>query len=128
MFLQLLQEYAICAMDITKVSTDVLNSSIDLLQFYNARVHQLILQAGAIEVVGLKTITAKHLALTSQCLAVIQRFIPLLRSALSKQLTVKQRLLLTEFTRVANDYAEHQHEIVRKITDIMESVYHYHMK
>eukprot|EP01134_Creolimax_fragrantissima_P002294 CFRG2294T1 len=128
MFLQMLQEYATCAADINIVSTDVLNCSIDLLQFYNSRVHQLILQAGAIELSGLKTITAKHLALSSQCLAVIQKFIPLVRSAISKNLTVKQRLLLSEFSRMEKDYAEHQAEIVRKIVDIMDAVHHRHIK
>jgi hypothetical protein len=33
------------------------------MQFFNSRTYQLILGAGAIEIAGLKTITAKHLGM-----------------------------------------------------------------
>eukprot|EP00123_Amoebidium_parasiticum_P014515 comp22532_c0_seq1/m.34211 comp22532_c0_seq1/g.34211 ORF comp22532_c0_seq1/g.34211 comp22532_c0_seq1/m.34211 type:complete len:943 (-) comp22532_c0_seq1:581-3409(-) len=123
MFLRILSEYCKIAQTINTLATDVLARMMELLQLFNSRVYQLILGAGALEVAGLKTITAKHLALASQCLSVIQLQLPHLKAALAATLPPKQHLLLADFERIAQDYSAHQSQIVAKIVEIMEGVF-----
>ena len=82
------------------LSTDVLQRLVDLLRLFNTRATDLILHAGAIRRGTLPKITAKHLALTSQCLGLIMAVLPHVRAALAAQLPQREHLLLTEIDRV----------------------------
>lgn len=69
------------------------------LQCFNSRTCQLVLGAGAMRIAGLKSITAKHLALSCQCINAQLELHPALAQALSAGLSVSHRALLTpEFT------------------------------
>ena len=74
---------------------------------------QLVLGAGAMQVSGLRSITAKHLALSSQCLSACMALHPLLRPLLTATLpTPRLGLILPEFDRlmqVSSDTA-HGHQ------------------
>ena len=62
---------------------------------------QLVLGAGAMQVSGLRSITAKHLALSSQCLSAYMALHPLLKPLLTATLpTPRLGLLLPEFDRL----------------------------
>ena len=65
------------------------------LQVFNARMCQLVLGAGAMQIAGLKSITAKHLALSCQCVGVLVELHPALLAALTAKLPVSHRALLT---------------------------------
>lgn len=67
---------------------------------FNSRTCQLILGAGALQLVGLKTITTKNLALASRCLQLIIHFIPLIRNHFTNHLSVKQTNMLKHFDSV----------------------------
>lgn len=99
-----------------------------LLQYFNSRTCQLVLGAGAVEAVGLKTITARHLgmiiisiayhcllhgliitfvciasshvAMVSRCLQAIMLLIPNLKRHFQQRLASKQHILLTQFDKV----------------------------
>ncbi|CAG8531718.1 10008_t:CDS:10 [Diversispora eburnea] len=61
---------------------------------------RLILGAGAMRSAGLKNITAKHLALTSQSLGAMIALIPFIRECIRHNLNSKQIVMLTEFDRI----------------------------
>ena len=62
---------------------------------------QLVLGAGAMQVSGLRSITAKHLALSSQCLSACMALHPLLRPLLTATLpTPRLGLILPEVVRL----------------------------
>eukprot|EP00891_Asterochloris_glomerata_P002136 jgi/Astpho2/2136/Aster-x1055 len=94
----------------------------DLLhvQLFNSRTCQLVLGAGAMQVSGLKSITAKHLALSCQCLSALIALHPVL-SLVLMALVQQPRLglLQPEFDRVLQDLTVHRTEIHSKLVAIM---------
>ncbi|CAI5520762.1 unnamed protein product [Closterium sp. Naga37s-1] len=126
------------------------HSPVHLLKLFNLRTYQLVLGAGAMQVGGacmggkqgvgpmqgratcvviahgvdrggwLKTITAKHLALSSQCISLVYALIPDLRRILSAFIPDARRgLVITHLDRVAQDYRVHRDEIHSKLVAIM---------
>lgn len=65
------------------------------MQAFNALTCQLVLGAGAMQIAGLKSITAKHLAISCQCVGALIELHPALVAALSTKLPVSHRALLT---------------------------------
>lgn len=61
---------------------------------FNSRTCQLVLGAGAMQVAGLKSITAKHLALSCQCIGALIELHPALAAALGCHLPVSRVALL----------------------------------
>lgn len=81
LLIKMVVEYCQCTDDLPMLVTEVLGRLVDMmkvrvcvrvciliathwlchLQFFNSRTCQLVLGAGAVEAVGLKTITARHL-------------------------------------------------------------------
>lgn len=79
----------------------MLSMKCDGLQVFNSRMCQLVLGAGAMQVSGLRSITAKHLALSSQCLSACMALHPLLKPLLTATLpTPRLGLILPEFDRL----------------------------
>lgn len=79
--------------------------------------HQLVLGAGALHSASrLRSISAKHLALCSHSLGLIQALVPHMRAAMACQLPRKFHVLLVEMDRVSQDYSEH-HEKVSVCSD-----------
>ncbi|KAG8584110.1 hypothetical protein GDO81_008687, partial [Engystomops pustulosus] len=59
--IRIILEYCSCVDDIPSITTDMLTRLSELLKYFNSRSCQLVLGAGALQVVGLKTITTKNL-------------------------------------------------------------------
>ena len=89
---------------------------------------QVILGAGAMRSAGLKNITAKHLALASQSLAVMIALVPKLKACIGHQLPTKQANALAEFDKIAQDFINHQGEIHAKLVAIMNERFTAHVK
>ncbi|KMU73163.1 hypothetical protein CISG_03424 [Coccidioides immitis RMSCC 3703] len=87
--------------------------------YFNSRLSQLILGAGATKSAGLKNITTKHLALASQALSLIMALIPYVREFIRRHCTSPP--LIAEFDKVRRLYQEHQSGIHEKLVDIMSS-------
>lgn len=105
------------------LATDVLQRVVELLRLFNSRATQLVLLAGAMHSAArLSKITAKHLALTSQCLGLVMALLPHIRAALSAQLPPKHHLLLVEMDRVKQDYLEHHERILSKFVSIVGEI------
>lgn len=97
---------------------DCLGSTIEVLKLYNSRSCQLILGAGATRSAGLERITAKHLAVTSQALAIVSILIPTIKAHFTR--LVGSSTLLVELDKLLRLYEEHRGEIHAKLISIME--------
>ena len=90
----------------------------DYLKLFNSRSSQLILGAGATRSAGLKNITTKHLALSSQALSFVIALIPHIREFVRRQ-SSNSGSLMAEFDKVKRLYQDHQGGIHDKLVDIM---------
>ncbi|XP_027721139.1 vacuolar protein sorting-associated protein 54 isoform X2 [Vombatus ursinus] len=123
LLIRIILEYCQCVDNIPSVTTDMLTRLSDLLKYFNSRSCQLVLGAGALQVVGLKTITTKNLALSSRCLQLIVHYIPVIRAHFEARLQPKQYSMLRHFDHISKDYHDHIAEISAKLVAIMDSLF-----
>ncbi|NXC72036.1 VPS54 protein, partial [Anhinga anhinga] len=123
LLIRIILEYCQCVDNIPSITTDVLTRLSDLLKYFNSRSCQLVLGAGALQVVGLKTITTKNLALSSRCLQLIVHYIPIIRAHFEARLQPKQFSMLRHFDHIMKDYHDHIAEISAKLVAIMDSLF-----
>ncbi|KAL7669629.1 hypothetical protein ACOME3_010276 [Neoechinorhynchus agilis] len=119
--------------DPTCFKYEVLTRLIDFFKFYNSRICQLLIGAGAIDVAGLRTITARNLALAVRSLQFVignfmnrknqQEFPPVICSYLNCCPTcscASIKLLENLNDQLKSDYLVHIDEILNKILVIVE--------
>ncbi|GLC48694.1 hypothetical protein PLESTB_000126600 [Pleodorina starrii] len=107
---------------LSTVGADVAQRCLELLRTFNTVTAQQVLGAGAMRTAGLKSISAKHLALAAQSLTALLAALPLLRWQLAAAIADAPRraLLMPEFDRLAQDLNLHVEEIHGKLVDIMQ--------
>ena len=78
-----------------------------------------VLMAGAMrpDSAGLKSISAKHLALSSQSLGMFLTLMPHIKAVLAAYVPEAQRSLLKEMDSAATDYEEHQQQLFSKLVE-----------
>jgi vacuolar protein sorting-associated protein 54 len=112
--------YLEVAFNFSPVTADVINKIVELLRLFNSRTRQLVLGAQAIQSAArLKSISAKHLAVTGQSIGLLNALLPHIRAALLAQIPPKHQLLLTELDRVSHDLHDHHGQIVAKFVAIV---------
>ena len=102
---------------IPSMTSEISNLLSDYLKIFNSRSSQLILGAGATRSAGLKNITTKHLALSSQALSFVIALIPHIREFIRRH--SNSNTLTTEFDKLKRLYQDHQSGIHDKLVDIM---------
>ncbi|KAF6008351.1 hypothetical protein HII13_004137 [Brettanomyces bruxellensis] len=115
--LEMLQHYEIIKMQFHYVDCGRI---IELLKLLNLKIHQSVLGAQATRTAGLRNITSRHLAVTSQLLGFLSQLIPHIRSLferLSKADTVSP--LVGKFNDVQKMLISHRTEIFNKLISIM---------
>ncbi|KFM75864.1 Vacuolar protein sorting-associated protein 54, partial [Stegodyphus mimosarum] len=128
MLLKMVIEYCQCAEELPMLAQDLASRLVELLKAFNSRTCQLVLGAGALQVVGLKTITTKHLALTSRCLHLILYFIPYVKNHFQSKIPGKQQILDKNFDQVTKIYTEHIREISHKLESIISDMFEAQLK
>jgi vacuolar protein sorting-associated protein 54 len=119
--LKMIAEYINISDALPALATEIVHRVAEILKLFNSRSCKLVLGAGAMQVAGLKSITAKHLALASQTISLFYALIPDIRKMLSVHIPDSRKiLLLTEIDRVRQDYRVHKDEIHSKLVDIMK--------
>lgn len=113
------EDFQFLMANIPSMMQDIAPSLLESLKLFNSRSSQLILGAGATRSAGLKNITTKHLALSSQALSFIIALVPYIREFVRRHSPSSP--LLGEFDRVKRLYQEHQSGIHEKLVDIMSS-------
>ncbi|XP_038679794.1 vacuolar protein sorting-associated protein 54, chloroplastic-like isoform X1 [Tripterygium wilfordii] len=127
--LKMLAEYIDMNNFLPTLSSEIVHRVVETLKFFNTRTCQLVLGAGAMQVSGLKSITAKHLALASQVISFTYAIIPEIRRVLFLKVPEMRRaLLLSEIDRVAQDYKVHRDEIHTKLVQIMRERLLFHAR
>lgn len=117
------------ATGIPSMSHEVASLLLDTLKLFNSRGSQLILGAGATRSAGLKNITTKHLALSSQALSFIVALIPYVREFFRRHLSTSTApQVMNEFDKVKRLFQEHQNGIHEKLVDIMSGRASMHVK
>lgn len=117
---EIILTYLEVAFNFSPVTADVINKTVELLRLFNSRARQLVLGAQAIQSAArLKSISAKHLAITGQSLGLIIALLPHIRAALLAQIPPKHQLLLTELDRISHDLIDHHGQIVAKFVAIV---------
>ncbi len=116
----MIADYVTYVAQLPSLGADILQKLIDLLRLFNARSCHLVLGARAMNLAGLKTITAKHLALAAQCAAFVAALVPHLSATLKRLLPERQQVLLKEMDKLLADLNAHELEIYLKLVAIMK--------
>jgi len=112
-----------CAAHFQTLATNVVGKVAELLRLFNTRSTHLVLGAGAIHSAArLKSINAKHLAIVTQCIALVLTILPHIRAALMAQLPTKQHSLLYDLDKIKSDYHEHSEKILNKLVSIIGGI------
>lgn len=102
------------------ILTELIPKIIELIRLFDHRTRQLVLGAQSIQSAArLKSISARHLAITAQSINFLASLLSSIRAALLSQLPPKQHLLLTEFDRVAYELQDHHSALVAKFVSIV---------
>ena len=121
--IKIVVEYCQCVTDLPVMSKDILTKTVENLRQFNEGTCQLVLMAGAIKNIGLKTITAKHLGVASQSLSVVLELLPWVRNIFTNHLPKTQHLLLDQINNLETDFQDHINQIFSKLINIMGDVY-----
>lgn len=123
LLLEMVMDDVACAAHFQTLAANVVSKVAELLRLFNARSTQLVLGAGAIHSAArLKSINAKHLAIVTQCIALVLAILPHLRAALMAQLPAKQHALLCELDKIKADYKAHGEKILSKLVSIIGGI------
>ncbi|KAL1850293.1 hypothetical protein Plec18170_006988 [Paecilomyces lecythidis] len=114
-----IEEFEHLLSNIPSMAQEIGSNLLECLKLFNSRSSQLILGAGATRSAGLKNITTKHLALSSQALSFIVALIPYIREFVRRHSNSSP--LIAEFDKVKRLCQEHQSGIHEKLVDIMSS-------
>uniref|UniRef100_A0A914Y3D8 Vacuolar protein sorting-associated protein 54 n=1 Tax=Panagrolaimus superbus TaxID=310955 RepID=A0A914Y3D8_9BILA len=101
-------------------ASEILLHVIEVCKSFNSRTCQLILGAGALQFVGLKTISVKNLALAARCLQFILKFIQALKDEFKEILPSEKHHLLRHFDSTSRDYQDHVDEIYSKLSSVID--------
>uniref|UniRef100_A0A1I7VZL4 Vacuolar protein sorting-associated protein 54 n=1 Tax=Loa loa TaxID=7209 RepID=A0A1I7VZL4_LOALO len=118
--LQIMAQYCDALAVLPEYASELLMCLVELLKNYNSRSCQLILGAGALQLIGLKSISVRHLALSSRCLQLILRFVPFIRAAFQEKLPADKQPLLRHVDQLVRDYNDHAQEIVNKLITVID--------
>lgn len=131
-FTMMLADYChLCAL-LPSISVELGLKTAEMVKFYNSKICQLIIGAGAISVSGLKTITVRNLALAQRTIQLVTQIIPhVLKHFESCHLSknhesvseAKQfETFRKQFEQTLMHLKNHSHELEVKILMIIESL------
>ena len=101
---------------------DVTQQMVALLRRVNERTRDLVLGTEAMQTADLKSITAKHLAMAAQTLAMLRLVVTLLKSALDMRLPAAHKPILAELDCVGDDLQAHHRKLRAKLRNVAEGV------
>jgi len=138
-FVLMLIDYCeLCAL-LPSTSTELGLKVAELMKFFNSRICQLIIGAGAISVSGLKTITIRNLALAQRAVQLVMKMIPFVRKHFeechsnrrtSEQSVVETKQLETfrkQFEQAFLHLKNHSDEVEQKILVVVDALLSQHL-
>jgi vacuolar protein sorting-associated protein 54 len=112
-------DYCQCSHEIQALSPDLLTRLLDLLKQFNSRSSRLVLGGGAVQLAGLRTITARNLVNSGRGLQVILAVLPYVKRHFEEVLPSKQRSMAKHFEDITHVYLEHVERIPNKLVHII---------
>eukprot|EP00775_Hariotina_reticulata_P013694 gene13694-13816_t len=101
MLLKLVEEYMGLYDLMPQFGAEIVHRELELLKLFNSQTAALVLGAGAMRTAGLRSISAKQLALSCQAVAMLATLLPLLRAgSLALVSQPRRALLIPEFDRL----------------------------
>jgi hypothetical protein len=120
MLLKMLDEYMSLYELMPQFGAEIVHRELELLKLFNSQTAALVLGAGAMRTAGLRSISAKQLALSCQAVGMLATLLPLLRAgSLGLVSQPRRALLMPEFDRLLQDLTMHMDEVHSKLVDIM---------
>ncbi|KAI6186808.1 Vacuolar protein sorting-associated protein 54 [Aphelenchoides besseyi] len=120
LLLHMMAQYCNMVAQFPQCTPELLMHLIALLKSFNSRTCQLILGAGALQLVGLKTISVKTLALASRCLQLIVKFIPVVKRQFLAAMPERDVNYGRHFDTTIRDYNDHIEEIANKLIAVVD--------
>lgn len=122
LLVRMVLEYCGCVRQLPGVCLSLAAKLQELLRLFNSRTSQLVLGAGALHRLGLKTITAGMLALAARCLQLLLALLPRVKAHFEQHLAATRRDTARHFDTIAKEYADHVAEIFAKLASIVSNV------
>uniref|UniRef100_A0A383V506 Vacuolar protein sorting-associated protein 54 n=1 Tax=Tetradesmus obliquus TaxID=3088 RepID=A0A383V506_TETOB len=120
MLLKMLDEYMSLYELMPQFGAEIVHRQLEALKLFNSQTAALVLGAGAMRTAGLRSISAKQLALSCQAVAMLATLLPPLRAgSLGLVSQPRRALLMPEFDRLLQDLTMHMDEVHSKLVDIM---------
>jgi vacuolar protein sorting-associated protein 54 len=120
LLLRMMAQYCTVLAHFPQCAHELSMQMVALLKTFNSRTCQLILGAGALQLVGLKTISVKTLALAARCLQLIIHFIPVVKQQFLSTLPQTLQSQGRHFDTTLKDYNDHVEEIYSKLVTVVD--------
>eukprot|EP00633_Aureoumbra_lagunensis_P004457 CAMPEP_0197320750 /NCGR_PEP_ID=MMETSP0891-20130614/61460_1 /TAXON_ID=44058 ORGANISM="Aureoumbra lagunensis, Strain CCMP1510" /NCGR_SAMPLE_ID=MMETSP0891 /ASSEMBLY_ACC=CAM_ASM_000534 /LENGTH=892 /DNA_ID=CAMNT_0042812285 /DNA_START=270 /DNA_END=2948 /DNA_ORIENTATION=- len=130
LLLDMVAEKLAAAATLPLVAAHAGNLVIDLLRFFESRARYLVLSAGALNSSArLRTITARHLGLASQCLSLVVALLPHIRATLVAHISTTtdddpqtETKIVQGLDELQREYLDHHHRILSKFVSIISEM------
>jgi vacuolar protein sorting-associated protein 54 len=117
---EIIMSYLDIAMGFPLITGEIITSTKEVVQLFNKTTLSLVLGSGAQKSQAqLRSISAKHLAVTAQSLGLVITMLPHIRAALLTQLPQNRSVQLTELDRVSQELMDHHSQILTKFVIIL---------
>jgi vacuolar protein sorting-associated protein 54 len=117
---EVIMSYLDIAMGFPLITGEIITSTKEVVQLFNKTTLSLVLGSGAQKSQAqLRSISAKHLAVTAQSLGLVITMLPHIRAALLTQLPQNRSVQLTELDRVSQELMDHHSQILTKFVIIL---------
>uniref|UniRef100_A0A6A7FVS6 Vacuolar protein sorting-associated protein 54 n=1 Tax=Hirondellea gigas TaxID=1518452 RepID=A0A6A7FVS6_9CRUS len=114
---RLIVEYAECASTLQIAAQSLLAGLADLLRRFNSDTCRLLLEAGAVSLGGLRTISTRHLALAHRCLHLLLALLPHLHAHYST--LIKPAIVDKTVSQLEREFREHCSALEAKIISVV---------
>ena len=126
--LKMISAYCQLVEQVPSLASDILTKVIELIKLYNNKSYQLVLGAQAVEILQLKSINSKNLALCFSSLRFISAFLTDLKSFFERHLASNQQSShLNELQVVGKDYDQHCNQLISQLYSILEKTVEKHL-
>ncbi|XP_053210144.1 vacuolar protein sorting-associated protein 54-like [Panonychus citri] len=125
--ISMILEYCQCCNEIPSLTSELLARLLDLISHFNTRTCHLVLEGGAANEAGLKSINVRNLFLSQRCLQLVISLLPYLSSHFCDLMPTKNRSTIKSFEDIERGYTEHVQKIPEKVISLVKDFMIFHL-
>ncbi|XP_075250280.1 vacuolar protein sorting-associated protein 54-like [Convolutriloba macropyga] len=126
--LKMVSAYCQLVEQVPSLASDLLTKVTELLKLFNLKSNQLVLGAQAVEILQLKSINSKNLALCYSSLKFVSSILPDLKSFFERHLTANQQnTYLKELANAGKDFDQSCSDLVNQLYSVLEKTVDRHI-